>query len=67
MAKTFFDHVYGPVRGDRMSVERTPEEGIRGMRREEPDGNVLAGLAFGMLLSAPVWVTLWLLFKFCLG
>jgi len=50
-----------------MSVERTPEEGIRGMRREEPDGNVLAGLAFGMLLSAPVWVTLWLLFEFCLG
>jgi len=37
------------------------------MRREEPDGNVLAGLALGALLSAPVWMAVWALVRFLRG
>lgn len=37
------------------------------MRREEPDGNVLAGLAFGALLSAPVWMAALALVRYWLG
>jgi len=37
------------------------------MRREERDGNVLAGLAFGALLSAPFWLAVWALIRFWSG
>jgi hypothetical protein len=37
------------------------------MRGDDADGNVLAGLAFGALLSAPIWLAAWWLVRWCLG
>jgi hypothetical protein len=37
------------------------------MKRKDSDGNGLAGLAFGALLSAPVWMALWALVRYWLG
>jgi len=33
------------------------------MRRDEPEGNALVGLVYGALLSAPVWLAVWALFR----
>lgn len=35
--------------------------------RDERDGNVLAGLAFGALLSAPFWLAVWAVIRFWPG
>jgi hypothetical protein len=37
------------------------------VKRDDPDGNVLTGLAIGALLSVPVWMAVWLLVKYWLG
>jgi len=33
------------------------------LRRRGEDGNALAGLAFGALLSAPFWLAVWWLIR----